>query len=72
MNELLTPQEMAERLRVSNSTVMSWARNGLIPSIRITGKVVRFDPDLVLQAIREEGGRPTAFHQSTSRSGGQL
>ena len=46
MNELLTPQELAQYLKMSRATVMRKARNGEIPSIKI-GKQFRFDKDRV-------------------------
>lgn len=51
--ELLRAQEVASRLGVSAVTVRIWARQGRIPSIRISAKVVRFVWDEVLAAIRE-------------------
>ena len=53
MGELLTGQELAERLRVSPSTIREWAREGRIPEVRISGKVRRFDFAEVLAVIRE-------------------
>lgn len=39
---LLTPDEVAEMLRVARKTVVVMARDGRIPSIRV-GRFVRFD-----------------------------
>lgn len=57
MNELITAQELAERLKLTPETVKLWAREGKIPVIRITPKTVRFDPVAVLAALsqREKG-----------------
>ncbi len=52
--ELLTAEELAERLRVRPNTVKVWARRGLIPSVHVTPKVVRFDAAEVVRALREK------------------
>ena len=49
--ELLTTQELATRLRVSPETVRGWARRGLIPTLRISPKVIRYDLAAVLAAL---------------------
>lgn len=54
--ELLTAQELAERLRVSPETVRAWARRGVIPSIHVSPKAIRFDAEAVLQAIHARRG----------------
>lgn len=51
--ELLTANEMAERLRVASETVLQWARSGVIPSLRISHKVIRFDPVMVVAALKD-------------------
>ena len=52
MTDLLTADEVAERLRVSPRTIRAWTLEGLIPAIRITGKVIRYDLEAVLKAVR--------------------
>lgn len=49
--ELLTTQELVARLRVSPETIRAWARRGLIPTLRISPKVIRYDLAAVLAAI---------------------
>ncbi len=49
--ELLTAEELAARLRLRPSTVRRWARRRRIPAIRISPKVVRFDPSTVIDAL---------------------
>ncbi len=51
--DLLTAHELAERLRVSPDTVLTWARRGEIPTLRLSPKVIRFDPRAVLAALTE-------------------
>jgi excisionase family DNA binding protein len=59
MGELLTADELATRLKVRPNTVKEWARAGKIPRVRITPKVVRYDPDAVREALeKQQGARP--------------
>ena len=51
MGELLTADELAERLKVSPDTVKVWARVGRIPAVRLSPKVLRFDLSAVLGAL---------------------
>lgn len=60
MSTLLTTAEVAERLRVTPETVRSWVRRGLIPEIRISATVRRFDLDDVLVALRKREGSSNA------------
>ncbi len=41
-SSLLTPDEVAEMLRVARKTIIVMARDGRIPSLRV-GRFVRFD-----------------------------
>jgi excisionase family DNA binding protein len=52
--ELLTVNQLAERLHVRPRTVQVWARQGRIPSVKLSAKVVRFDWDAVLTALRDQ------------------
>ena len=54
MTELVTAEEVAERLRLRPDTVRRWTREGRIPSIRLSAKVIRFDLDDVEAALRRE------------------
>lgn len=49
-DELLTSSEVADRFRVSLTTVTRWARTGEVPAIRI-GKVLRFRRSDIEQAL---------------------
>jgi excisionase family DNA binding protein len=57
MGELLTAAEMAARIRVRPTTLQEWAREGLIPSVRITPKVIRFDAEAVIRVLSEQKRR---------------
>ncbi len=56
MSDLVTAGEMADRLRVRPLTLQKWARDGRIPAVRITPKVIRFDPEAVIAALEKRQG----------------
>jgi len=62
-NELLTASELAGRLQIRPRTVQSWARQGRIPTVRLSAKVVRFDWRAVLTALGDQ-----AKHREVSRA----
>jgi excisionase family DNA binding protein len=49
--ELLTISQLAERLRLKPRTVQGWARQGRIPAVKLSAKVVRFSWRAVLAAL---------------------
>jgi len=53
MPALLTPEELAGRYAVKKSTILGWFRQGKIPAEVAVGKVYRFDPERVAEALRE-------------------
>lgn len=53
MTTYMTADDIGKRLAVKGTTIRKWARQGLIPSVRLTGRVLRFDPDAVDEALRE-------------------
>ena len=54
LNYLLTAEELGQRLRVQPSTIKRWSQEGMIPALRLTGKVIRFDFAEVVQALRSD------------------
>ena len=52
-DELLTAEELATRLAVSERTVIDWARRRQIPEVRLSRRVRRFDYGEVLAAVRK-------------------
>ena len=53
-NELLTTDQLAERLHVKARTVQEWSRTGRIPAVRISAKVVRYDWCEIMKALRSQ------------------
>ena len=49
---LMTPREVAERLRVSTRTVQNWIREGRLPATRVSPRVVRIPADAVEALVR--------------------
>ena len=65
MTEFLTAAEIAGRLRISPRTVVDWANKGIIPCMRPSPKVLRFDPDVVAEALKTaQPSKNTATPQS--------
>ncbi len=56
--DYLTADELAEQLRLQPSTIRQWSRRGLIPAVRLSPKVVRFQLEAVVEALaaRQRGG----------------
>jgi excisionase family DNA binding protein len=50
--ELLTVNQLAERLHIKPRTVQAWARRGRIPAVKLSAKVVRYEWPAVLAALR--------------------
>ena len=48
----MTANELADLLRLKPDTIRLWTRESIIPAIRITGKVIRYDPVEVERALR--------------------
>ena len=49
---LLTYDELADQLDVKPSTIKTWVRAGKIPGVRITAKIIRFDLEDVVKALK--------------------
>ena len=58
MSELLTAEELAERLKVSPHTIRLWNRAKKIPAVWLSATVRRFDFDEVLLALRQTDSSP--------------
>lgn len=58
MSELLTAEELAERLKVSKHTVRLWNRVGKIPAVWLSPTVRRFVFDEVVLELRQRNVGP--------------
>lgn len=61
--QFLTARQLAAILQVSEATVRRLARNGRIPSIRLTPRIMRFHLASVREAL--DGGRSNARPRRT-------
>lgn len=52
-DDLLTADELARQLRVQPSTVRRWAQKGIIPAVRLTPKLVRYNAADVVEALTQ-------------------
>jgi predicted site-specific integrase-resolvase len=50
-NDLVTADEVGQRLRVRPGTVLAWYREGRIPARKLSHKVLRFSLANVLAAL---------------------
>jgi excisionase family DNA binding protein len=53
-SELLTANQLAERLQIRPRTVQAWARKGRIPTVKLSAKVVRFDWEAVVASLCDQ------------------
>lgn len=60
--EFLTARQLAAFLQVSETTVRRLAREGRIPAVRLTPRLVRFHLPTVLEALDGEAGRRKRRH----------
>ena len=51
--DLLTAEQLADRLGVKPGTIRNWFRAGLIPAIRLSPKVIRFNLVEVVGSLQE-------------------
>jgi len=51
--KLLTANELARYVGVSPETIRQWARRGVIPRIIVSGKVHRYDLEVVMDEIKK-------------------
>lgn len=61
--EFLTARQLASVLQVSESTVRRLAREGRIPCVRLTPRLLRFNLRSVCRAL-DDGGEPARRHRA--------
>jgi len=64
----VTAGELSDLLSVKVGTVLAWARAGIIPSLRFSRRVIRFDPAEVSQALRERAAQPSSVADSSEHA----
>lgn len=58
--QFVTPAELSDMLGVKVATVHRWVRIGLIPCLRLSSKVIRFDLADVQRSLREKASTNSA------------
>jgi len=53
---LLTTEQLAETLSVSDRSIQTWVKRRWIPYIKIGKRTIRFDPEDVKEALKEKFG----------------
>ena len=65
--KIVTAAELAEQLSLKAKTIRDWARQGKIPALRMSPKVIRFDPDEVIRALKPGPTKSTVLGASHER-----
>lgn len=55
--KLLTPNELADFLKVKVSTIYNWVYQGFIPHIKVTGRCLRFAEDEIDEWLKKKSHR---------------
>lgn len=56
-SDLLTKEQIGKRLSIKPETIARLARQGKIPQIKISHKIVRYDYSAVIAALQPSAGR---------------
>jgi excisionase family DNA binding protein len=64
---LVTAEELAETLSMSSRTVIELARRGIIPEVRPTPRLRRFDVADVVTALKSRSDPQRANHDDRSK-----
>ena len=62
--ELLTLDELAQRLRLHPDTARGLYRRGVIPGLKLGHRTLRFEYEKVIEALREAGDPAAAAHSN--------
>lgn len=54
---IVTAEQLGAELSLRPGTIRRWAQEGIIPCLRLSGKVVRFDRDEVEAALKERASQ---------------
>jgi excisionase family DNA binding protein len=53
MDKLLNATQVAQLLGCSRASVFEWAAQGVIPSVRVGGRLVRFEPQEISRWLED-------------------
>jgi len=54
---LVTTAEQAKALRICTETLRRWTRDGKVPCVRLSSRVVRYEPNAVLAALEAHANK---------------
>lgn len=63
--ELWTYQDLCRRLSIRPGTAYAWVSQGRVPHIRLSGKLVRFDPERIEEWLEEKERDPMGVGEVT-------
>lgn len=66
--QLLTYDDVSQRLKVKKGTLYAWVSRGRIPFSRLGGRVVRFDADQLDRWVHSRTTAPNTMTTQASRS----
>lgn len=69
--ELLTPDEVAEKLRIAKRTLLRWARENRIQTVRLSRKVVLFTEEAIDEFVTSNAKKiqpAPVTHQGAAKS----
>jgi excisionase family DNA binding protein len=55
-DEVLTPEEIAKRLKISVHTLEKWRHGGLIPAMKLNYRTIRYSWPAVFAALQNLSG----------------
>lgn len=70
--ELLTPDEAAQKLRIAKRTLLRWAREKRIQTVRFSRKVVLFTPEAIDEFVKNKAKKIEAAPVTHQRSGKRM
>lgn len=53
MADIIAPKELARRLSITPATLRKWVRAGIVPEIKVSATVRRFDFEAVVAALEK-------------------
>jgi excisionase family DNA binding protein len=67
MNGVMTPQEVADRLKLNKDTVLRLIRSGKLPAVKIGSKTYRITEDALAAFMRGEQPKTTKNTKSRKK-----